>query len=141
MINVFAILLLLILIILKNIIKKYGLPTFDLVGKQASNAFWNLIQHADYHKEFQKKVLELMIKALKEGQVYAKNVAFLTDRVRDNYGQKIIFGTQFLFKDKKIIQKKVLYPKKLEQIRKEYGLEPTKVTLKKHYKKYKASLK
>lgn len=127
--------------LLTNIIKEYGLPTFDLVGKTAAHAFWLLVQHSDSHKDFQVQVLSLMKKSLKQNQVHAKNVAYLTDRVRDGMGKKIIFGTQYLFKDKKIVPKPVLYPKKLLKLRKEYGLPTIADDIKKMNKEYKAFLK
>lgn len=127
--------------IVEKIIKEDGLPTFDLVGKKASEAFWLLVQHSDSHKDFQRKVLDLMKKALKQNQVYARNVAYLTDRVRDGMGKKIIFSTQYLFKDKKVVPKPVLYPKKLSKLRRDYGLPTVADDIKKITKVYKEFLK
>ena len=107
----------------KNIIQKYGWPTFDLVGKRASDGFWLLIQHADRDLEFQKKCLKLLGSAARKGQAKMSNMAYLTDRVRAADGKKIKFGTQYLIEDGRPILKPVLDPENLEKLRKKHGME------------------
>ena len=130
---------------IKKIIKKYGWPTFNLVGKRASNGFWALIQHADRDLDFQKKCLKLLSVAAKKGQVKMSNVAYLTDRIRAAEGKKIKFGTQYLIKNGKPIIKPVMDLKNLEKLRKQYGMETivqqTKRIKREYAKLLKASIK
>ncbi|MCR4284144.1 MAG: hypothetical protein NUV64_02395 [Parcubacteria group bacterium] len=106
----------------KEIIKKYGWPTFGLVGKRASDAFWLLVQHSDRDIKFQKKCLALLEKAVENKQAYPKNLAFLVDRILSAEGKKQKFGTQFIFKDGKAVVKPVQDRKNLDRRRAKYGL-------------------
>lgn len=63
---------------LKKIIEKFGWPTISKVGKEASNAAWLLVQHADNDPKFQQKCLLLMLK-VKVGDINLQNIAYLTD--------------------------------------------------------------
>ena len=94
----------------KKIIEKYGWPTFELVGKRASNSFWLLIQHADRDLKFQKECLALLIKAAKNGQAKLKNIALLTDRIKAAENKKIVYGTQYMFKDNQFVIRPVIDP-------------------------------
>ncbi|MBI2632870.1 MAG: hypothetical protein HYW78_00565 [Parcubacteria group bacterium] len=84
----------------KKIIKEYGWPNFDLIGKKASNALWLLTQHADEDLKFQKKCLKRLEKAAINKQVHPKNLAYLTDRILVSEGKNQKFGTQY-YKNKK----------------------------------------
>lgn len=125
----------------KKVIKKYGWPIFDLVGKKASNAFWLLIQHADRDLKFQKKCLKLLEDATKNKQAHLKNLAYLTDRVLVAEGKKQRFGTQYMFKKNKCILKPVTDKKNLDKRRITNGLTTIKEQDKKMRKNYSAILK
>ena len=59
-----------------------------------------------------------------EGVVKA-NIAYLTDRVAVNEGRTQIYGTQFFTNEHyKIIPRSILDEEKIEEKRKEMGLEP-----------------
>jgi len=79
---------------LKRIIKQYGWPTIALVGQEASNDAWLIVQHADHDPKFQEQCLGL-IKSLPKQEVTLSNVAYLEDRVRVAQGQPQLYGTQF----------------------------------------------
>lgn len=111
------------LIEIKKIIKQHGWPTFDLVGKIASNSFWTLVQHADKDLEFQKKCLTLLERVADLGQAKLANVAYLTDRIKSAEGKKIKFGTQYSIKNGQPMLKPVLDPKNLEKLRRNYEME------------------
>lgn len=109
---------------LKEIVRKFGWPTIPLVGTQAPNSAWLLIQHADHDVKFQKHCLHLMREATKIGEVLKENVAYLTDRVLINSGKPQIYGTQF-YKDStgKLVPRQIRNIKTLDKIRKKIGLK------------------
>ena len=85
---------------LKAIIKKYGWPDIDLVGKKAGQGAFLLAQHADNDPKFQKLCLKLLTQKFEEHKVEPQSLAYLTDRVFVNFGKKQIYGTQFYFNKK-----------------------------------------
>lgn len=82
------------LILAKKIILKYGFPGYNLVGTEASNQFWSIIQHCDDDLTLQKKALFLMDKEVKRKNASASNNAMLRDRILVSEGKKQIYGTQ-----------------------------------------------
>lgn len=116
---------------IKKIIKKYDWPTFDLIGKRASNAFWLLVQHADRDIKFQKKCLCLLEKTAKNNQAHLKSVAYLEDRILAAEGKKQKFGTQFIFKGNKLVPKPTTDKRNLNKRRKEFGLDNIEIATKK----------
>lgn len=120
----------------KNIIKKYGWPTFELIGKRASNAFWLLVQHSDRDLGFQKKCLALLEKAVGDEQAHPKNLAFLTDRILSAEGKKQKFGTQFMFENGRAVVKPVQDRKNLNKIRIKHGLNTIEERTKEINKEY-----
>ena len=48
---------------IREIVSEYGWPTIDMVGKEASQAAWIIVQHADYDKAFQERMLKIMHRA------------------------------------------------------------------------------
>lgn len=93
---------------IKNkIIKSYGYPTQDLIGKEGMKAFWLLIQHQDRDIELQKECLE-------NCDFEPKEKALLTDRILYNQGKKLKYGTLSVGESVKDVDKN----------RKEIGLEP-----------------
>ncbi|MEP0987930.1 DUF6624 domain-containing protein [Ekhidna sp.] len=79
---------------MREIISKYGWPTYDLVGKESSNAAWLIIQHADKNPLFQAKCLILLKAAVDNGQSNPRNYAYLYDRVQVSKGEKQLYATQ-----------------------------------------------
>lgn len=75
---------------LKEIVEKYGWPTYAMVGEDGARAAWLLAQHADHDTDFQRKVLQLMLPLVDSGQASLKDYAYLYDRT--HYPQR--FGTQ-----------------------------------------------
>jgi len=79
---------------MKRIVGEIGWSTVSKVGKEASDAAWLLIQHADHDPEFQLQCLALM-RQEPENEVSLRNVAYLEDRVRVNTNRGQMYGTQF----------------------------------------------
>jgi len=115
----------------RGIIKKYGWPSFNLVGKRSSKAFWLIVQHADKDVKFQAECLILLKRAAKDRQADSECEAYLTDRVLVNQGKKQLYGTQF-YRDKKggLAPKPIEDIKNLNKRRKSFGLKPFKEYLK-----------
>lgn len=125
---------------MKKIISKYGWPGKSLVGKRGSLKVWLLVQHADHNVDFQEECLKLLTIAAEKGEVDKKRVAYLTDRVLLHRGKKQIYGTQlrsFPQKGKLILKPQPIKNKKrIDERRKDFGLEPLEVYLVKARKKY-----
>jgi hypothetical protein len=80
---------------MKAIVRQYGWPARSLVGDDGSHAAWLLVQHAD--STFMAECLPLMEHAVRAGEAFAKDYAYLLDRVRMQQGKPQIYGTQFTF--------------------------------------------
>jgi hypothetical protein len=80
---------------LKEIFNEYGFPTKDLVGKDAMQGIFLIIQHSDGDKEWQKSQLPNIEKAVKNGDMDGQSYAYLYDRIQINSGEKQLYGTQF----------------------------------------------
>ncbi|MEM6318425.1 MAG: DUF6624 domain-containing protein [Bacteroidota bacterium] len=80
---------------LKEIFGKYSFPTRKLVGKDAMEGIFLMIQHSDGDKEWQKSQLPYIEKAVKNGDMNGQSYAYLYDRIRINGGKKQLYGTQF----------------------------------------------
>lgn len=75
---------------LKDIVARFGWPTYAMVGEDGARAAWLIAQHADSDKAFQRAVLALMEPLVREKQASGKQFAYLYDRT--HYPQR--FGTQ-----------------------------------------------
>lgn len=118
---------------LKKIVRKYGWPIINLVGKKANRSAWLLVQHADKDLAFQKKCLSLMEKIFKKypNEIDKKHIAYLKDRVLVNEGKKQLFGTQFYVNKEGIFGPQPIRNKcHLEYRRKAYNLPPLEKFLK-----------
>ena len=109
----------------KVIINKYGYPGYDQVG-ESSNAFWAIVQHCDDDIHFQEGVLLLLKKEADKNNASKSNYALLTDRILVNKNQKQIYGTQIKRNPKtgKSAPFPLKYPKLVNKLRKQMGLEP-----------------
>lgn len=80
--------------VLEKIVKQYGYPGFKQVGEKSAYNFWLLVQHADAHIDFQRKVLKLMRREVKRHNAAPSDYAFLFDRIAIHSGQLEEYGTQ-----------------------------------------------
>jgi hypothetical protein len=81
--------------VLNTIIDTIGYPTIDIVGKDASEAAWLVIQHSIGQPHFMKKCLELLGNAVNENKAELRNLAYLSDRINVSEGKMQLYGTQF----------------------------------------------
>jgi hypothetical protein len=80
--------------LLEKIVRQYGYPGFKQVGQKSAYNFFIMVQHADAHLNFQRKVLRLMLPEVKRKNAAPADYAYLTDRVAINSGQPEEYGTQ-----------------------------------------------
>lgn len=80
---------------LKEIIARYGFPTKKMVGGEAMNGIFLMIQHSDMDKIWQKSQLPNIEHAVKKGDMDGQSYAYLYDRIKINGGEKQLYGTQF----------------------------------------------
>jgi hypothetical protein len=79
---------------MREIVSKYGWPTFEMVGLGPSNNAWLIVQHADRNPLFQIKCLPLLKAAVDADQANPSNYAYLYDRVQVATGEKQLYATQ-----------------------------------------------
>lgn len=79
---------------LKQIVKDHGWPRLSIVGEEASQGAWLLVQHADNDPQWQREALALMQPMVATGEVKPANVAYLRDRVLQGENQPQLYGTQ-----------------------------------------------
>jgi hypothetical protein len=119
------------LITIKNYFKTNGFPGIKENGKETSLHFWLIVQHGDNDVSFQEKVLIAMKKELKFNNVNKQNYAYLYDRVQKNKNMPQLYGTQMIWDSKgKHYPYKLKFPEKVNELRKEMGLEPLEEYLK-----------
>jgi hypothetical protein len=80
---------------LKEIFKEFGFPNKKLVGRDAMQGIFLIIQHSDGDKDWQKSQLPNIEKAVENGDMDGEKYAYLYDRIKINNGEKQLFGTQF----------------------------------------------
>lgn len=80
---------------LKEIFIEYGFPTREMVGKDAMQGIFLMIQHADGDIEWQKGQLSNIEMAVERGDMDGQSYAYLYDRIQINNGKKQLYGTQF----------------------------------------------
>jgi hypothetical protein len=76
---------------MKEIVRRYGWPGPGLVGRDGADAAFLLVQHAE-DLAFQKKMLPLVRRAYRAGELSAWNYALLLDRVLVREGKPQIYG-------------------------------------------------
>jgi len=80
---------------LDGIIEEYGFPTKMLVGKDAMDGVFYIIQHSD-DAEWQKLQLPNIRMAVERGDIDSQDYGYLYDRVMLRTGRKQLYGTQFV---------------------------------------------
>jgi hypothetical protein len=80
---------------LTEIMAEHGWPGGTLVGKEGAHAAWLVLQHAIGNPSLQRRGLELLRRAVAEGEAPAIETAMLEDRVRSFEGKPQVYGTQF----------------------------------------------
>ncbi|AMM51331.1 hypothetical protein TH61_09315 [Rufibacter sp. DG15C] len=112
------------------ILNQYGWPGKSLVGQQASQAAFLVIQHSD--RETMEKYLPLLREAAAKGEASKSSLALMEDRVRMNRGLPQLYGSQMQMNPttKKYELYKVEDEANLDKRRAEMGLGPISEYLK-----------
>ena len=76
------------------IFEEVGFPDYEMVGKEASDAFWIIVQHCDHDPDFQERVVVAMRSVVEREAADGVKLAYLTDRVLVNSGRAQMYGTQ-----------------------------------------------
>jgi len=76
----------------RAIVRQYGWPGPELVGRDGAEAAFLLVQHANL--TFQKEMLPLVEKAYRSGGLSGQSYALLLDRVLVGEGKPQVYGTQ-----------------------------------------------
>lgn len=76
---------------LEEIIARYGWPTKSMVGKEASDSAFLIVQHAEL--VYQKKYFPLLKVAAMKNEARPDHVAMMEDRMLMGEGKKQIYGT------------------------------------------------
>jgi hypothetical protein len=84
---------------LRHIVLQDGFPTVAMVGKDGVQAAFLLVQHADTDTVFQERMLSVIEKRLRSGQIDSNQYALLTDRVLRAQGKPQRYGSQFERRD------------------------------------------
>jgi hypothetical protein len=79
---------------LKDIVAVHGWPTLSMVGNDAAQGAWLLVQHADGDHAWQRQALGMMEALVPSNEVRKPDIAYLRDRldVADHLPQR--YGTQ-----------------------------------------------
>lgn len=80
------------MLLLEEIIEKYGFPGRSLVGEDGSRNAFLILQHSG--DEMMDKYYELVVKAGENNELAMHRVAMFQDRVLMNRGEKQVYGTQ-----------------------------------------------
>jgi len=79
---------------MRVVLAQHGWPGRRLVGDEGSHGAWLLLQHADQDTALQHTALRLLEGAVRSGDASARDLAYLTDRVRVAEGRPQVYGTQ-----------------------------------------------
>ena len=109
---------------LKQVVAQHGWPTRSMVGEEASQAAWLLVQHADRDPAFQRHCLDLLTVAAAHGEARQQDVAYLTDRVSLAEGRPQEYGTQVAARDGQWVPRRLRDQDTVDDRRAAVGLEP-----------------
>jgi hypothetical protein len=72
-----------------------GWPSRRILGDDGAAAAFSILQHAISRPDLQRRGLELMLRAIPDGDANALDAAYLSDRIAVFEGREQTFGTQF----------------------------------------------
>jgi len=126
---------------IKEVISMHGWPGFSIVGKEGSEAAWLIVQHAVLDTIFMEECLQLLKAAVNNGEAEGWCFAYLQDRVLTMSGKHQIYGTQHDINEHGIAYPlSIEEPEKVEELRKELGIEPLSIATKRIQERYNTNL-
>jgi hypothetical protein len=123
---------------LDEIVSIHGWPGVSLVGQEGCRAAWLVAQHSNCTPELQRKFLAALRTASENGDVPAKQLAFLTDRILFNENKPQVFGTVLDWNKIGELSCEVEDPANLDSRRKDVGLPAFSEDLEAHKREVKA---
>lgn len=110
---------------LETIIEQWGWPGKSLVGEEASQAAWFIVQHAIGSPRFQRICLTVLQEAVARQEADPAHMAYLEDRIRFYERQPQRYGTQFDWDENgQMIPWELEDPNRVDEYRLSVGLEP-----------------
>lgn len=109
---------------LKGVIASRGWPGRSIVGADAANAAFLLVQHADRDTAFQARVLPLLERAYTMGDAEGQHVALLTDRIAVARGLPQVYGSQADITGGRVVLKPISDSASVDARRARIGLAP-----------------
>lgn len=112
---------------LREIIAARGWPGQSLVGQEASEAAWMIVQHDIAEPQFLRDMLEVFRQETARGELHAKWLAPTEDRIRTFEGRPQRYATNLNWNDRgELVIGEVEDPEHLDQRRAALGLPPFK---------------
>jgi len=111
-----------------QILKEFGWPSLDLVGKDGMVATMYLIR-SSRQPDLQLDLMPVIIAAIKKGEVEKAALARLVDRMRVDAGMKQLFGTQVKVINGFLVLSPIEAEAQVDARRKQFGLPPLAANL------------
>ena len=108
---------------LEEIVRKVGVPDVKMVGADGMDAFYLVLQHSQ-SVALKKKSLKGIKRAFKAKELRPMDYANFTDRLLVNLGKPQVYGSNFDFKDGKLVMSRTKDVGNLDVRRKKLGLPP-----------------
>lgn len=105
----------------KYLLQNYGWLTTDEISEDANEGLFLIVQHCE-DVEVQSLCLTLLAEKLKDYPNERWHYAFLVDRFAMNSGREQTYGTQKIIKNRFPYPIPLLFPEKVDSLRKEMGL-------------------
>lgn len=109
---------------LREVLTNVGWPGRSLVGDDGAHAAWLLAPHSDRDPGLQRHCLLLLEQAVAASEADARDLAFLTDRVRLAAGENQVYGTQMSPHNGCFAVNRLEHPETVDERRASVGLEP-----------------
>lgn len=109
---------------LRTVLDRHGWPGRSLVGAEAANAAFLIVQHAVQDTAFQARALALMERAVRSGDARGSDVAMLADRLAVHRGQPQRYGTQAKLNDGRIVLDPIADSAHVDERRAALGMPP-----------------
>lgn len=125
---------------LAAIIETRGWPGRTMVGSDAADAAWLVLQHAISLPQLQRRGLELLAPLVDAGEVRSDQLAMLEDRIAVFEGRGQRFGTQFDWDEHgELSPEPIEDPSGVDERRAAVGLPPLAETTARHRREAEAS--
>jgi hypothetical protein len=112
---------------LKAYVAKWGWPRVRVVGREAVEAAFFIVQHAVHDTAFQRQMLPEVTSAAQRGDLDAQSVALLTDRIQTQAGRPQTYGTQASIRNGRLVFDSIDDSANVDDRRRTVGLPPLMV--------------